>query len=162
MLDAEDHISGLAKKFLHCQIVTMNNLTSHISTVHNKIKPFKCDLCPISFPQKGGLKMHINIVHKKLRPYKCGNCEESFSFKKTLVRHQIIKHEHKTNAFECKVCSKTFIDHVALGSHVARVHEMQNRFKCDICEQSFIYPSYLNKHKRIVHHEKQKELQMQL
>ena len=43
------------------------NLTTHIDTVHLKLRDHACSYCPgVAFGKKGSLTKHINHVHLKL------------------------------------------------------------------------------------------------
>ena len=42
----------------------INNLNTHIATVHEEMKPFKCDLCNAKFTSKQSLNRHIDSVHE--------------------------------------------------------------------------------------------------
>ena len=47
----------------------INNLNTHIATVHEEMKPFKCDICKAEFRQKVNLNTHIAKVHEEMKPY---------------------------------------------------------------------------------------------
>ena len=55
------------------------NLKRHISTVHEKIKPFKCevDSCLTTFVDKNGQKKHIENVHERVKTVKTKLCENN-------------------------------------------------------------------------------------
>ena len=50
--------------------VTMKN----ISQVHEKIKPFHCDVCDKKFSRKEHLKLHIERVHERKKAFMCDIC----------------------------------------------------------------------------------------
>ncbi len=41
----------------------IGNLSSHVKTVHENLKPFECQFCPLKFGQKGNLKAHVQRMH---------------------------------------------------------------------------------------------------
>ena len=53
-------------------------LKSHIESVHEENKPFKCQFFEAAFSKKGALKSHIESVHEENKPFKCQLCEEGF------------------------------------------------------------------------------------
>ncbi|KAI1800868.1 hypothetical protein F4811DRAFT_564400 [Daldinia bambusicola] len=53
-------------------------------------RPFKCDICPISFNRNHDLKRHRRI-HDAIKPFPCTFCEKSFSRKDALKRHRLVK-----------------------------------------------------------------------
>ena len=58
-----------------------------------KKKPFKCNICDVSFKQKGHLKGHLESVHEGKKPFKCNICEVSFARKEQLNKHIGSVHE---------------------------------------------------------------------
>ena len=47
-----------------CGKVSHNVLKKHIMTVHEGIKPFKCDLCNKHYYTPRDVKVHIQIAHE--------------------------------------------------------------------------------------------------
>ena len=80
------------KKPFQCQICDRNfsrkgQLSDHIKTVHEKKKPFKCDLCTFCSISNRDLKGHIIAVHQKIKQFECEKCHFEFSYKDNLIRH---------------------------------------------------------------------------
>ena len=46
--------------------------------VHEKLEQ-KCELCHKIFHPETNLKNHVNVVHEKLKPYSCEFCDISFT-----------------------------------------------------------------------------------
>ena len=44
----------------------------------NDVSRRKCRICGHVFTQVGDLRKHIRTVHQKLRPYKCQECGKTF------------------------------------------------------------------------------------
>lgn len=68
------------------------DLLQHISAVHEKNRPFRCDICDTSFAHKGTLSKHIRTVHRRERPYACEHCGQRFS-----ERGNVNKHKQRSN-----------------------------------------------------------------
>ena len=43
----------------------------HISSVHEGKKPFKCEICDVTFAKKGHMKNHISSIHEREGSLKC-------------------------------------------------------------------------------------------
>ena len=52
---------------------------THIDSVHNWQKDYKCNSCVKSFSQAGNMKTHIDSVHNGQKYHKCDTCGKSFS-----------------------------------------------------------------------------------
>jgi hypothetical protein len=71
-------------------------LSSHICKVKNadctetiqQARPYKCSLCPKSYPTKTGLQSHL-ITHNDIKLFIC-HCGADFHFKSTLQSHQLV------------------------------------------------------------------------
>ena len=83
---------------LSCEICnktfsTKGNLKKHVSSVHERKKPFECEICNKVFFEKGTLKIHISSVHEKKKSFECDICEKTFAVKDKLKRHVSFVHE---------------------------------------------------------------------
>ncbi|KAJ6626762.1 Transcription factor grauzone [Pseudolycoriella hygida] len=109
-------------------------------------RPFKCDLCPKSFPRETSLMIHKNFVHL---PVKCVQCDMSYPSKSKLTTH--IKNAHKpkvTSTRVCDICGKDFANKYSLFTHMQEMHSSSesNAVQCDICGTWVKYKSRLSKH----------------
>ena len=51
-----------------------------------------CTICSKSFTRKATLKSHILTVHEKQRPYECDVCLKKLASPSSLSRHKKVKH----------------------------------------------------------------------
>ena len=135
----------------HCEESAKLNMDT---SVHEKKKPFKCDICDYNFSGKGNLKRHTDSVHEGKKPYKCSICDKRCSLKAELKEHIEIVHEKK-KPHKCPICDYKCAKKGNLNTHVASVHEKKKPHKCSICDFSCSQQSQLKRHIYSVH-EKQK------
>ena len=100
---------------------TKQYLKINITSVHEGIKPFKCNSCGASFARKSQLKNHIVSIQKKT-PFKCNTCDSSFASKGSLIVHNSSNHGGE-KPFICNTCDDKFILKVSLDKHIASFHE---------------------------------------
>lgn len=70
-------------------------LKQHLRTVHEKQRPFKCQLCPSAFGQRNHLSQHVLVVHERRKLFHCDICGTSFSNRGNLNQHVRRKHKPK-------------------------------------------------------------------
>ena len=75
--------------FLRQGICKKGNLKIHVSAVHEKVTPYKCELCEKRFAMKAHFNEHVKEVHEKLK-----SCLKGFGQNGHLQRH--IKTFHET------------------------------------------------------------------
>ena len=46
-------------------------MDSHITSVHEGKKPFKCEFCEYTTAYKSDMKKHVALVHEGKKPFKC-------------------------------------------------------------------------------------------
>ena len=68
-------------------IAVKGNLKSHVDSVHEGKKPFKCENCDYSCAEKGDLQKHITSVHEGKKPFNCESCDYKFAHKSDMKRH---------------------------------------------------------------------------
>merc|ERR1719365_430678 len=64
-----------------------DKLPVHVATVHDKLKPWKCEVCPLAFGTKSCLKLHVERVHMGLKPKACDHCTAAFNSATELRNH---------------------------------------------------------------------------
>ena len=65
-----------------------------MSAVHEKKRPFQCEICGSSFFLKTQLKTHTLTVHEKNKSHNCHLCKVSFGEKGNLKAHILSVHEN--------------------------------------------------------------------
>ena len=147
-------------------------LLRHKSSVHLKMKPYKCVHCDFSFGWEGNLQKHIKIAHEREKEQKC---LPSFASNPKMNRHILKKHaeiEMKTDKkvqkvedrnavtkykkerpFQCDICNARFKTKATLTEHNKHVHLKIRKFQCDFedCLYSCTRKDKLHKHKSSVH-----------
>ena len=63
-------------------------------TDEKKLK-MQCEICEVYFSAKSSLKLHISSVHDKQKPYNCQLCNTKFNQKCNLKAHNESVHETK-------------------------------------------------------------------
>merc|ERR1711997_1176262 len=58
-----------------------------VSSVHEKIKPYKCTQCKYAATLKSTLASHIKTVHEKIKPFACNHCGYVTSKRGNLNQH---------------------------------------------------------------------------
>ena len=79
------------------KFATKQHLDRHIKTIHFGEK-IKCEECDIIFNKKSLLAKHLSTVHNKSKPFLCNfqDCAQGFFREVDLLKHQKVTHEeHK-------------------------------------------------------------------
>ena len=77
-------------------------------SVHEKLKPYKCEICDKSFAAVGNLNSHVSLVHEKSAQVQCTLCGKTYTNQKVLEKH--IEEVHlKIRKYQCDQCPSTFI-----------------------------------------------------
>ena len=62
-------------------------------SVHEGIKPFKCDICDYYCSQKSDMNTYVVSVHEGKKPFKCDICEYRCSLNQQMKQHVTKNHE---------------------------------------------------------------------
>ncbi|XP_065065660.1 uncharacterized protein LOC135691653 isoform X1 [Rhopilema esculentum] len=142
-------------------------LEMHVITIHQGLRPFKCNMCKDTFNIQGLLLRHQRELHQMdvdlpedQRKYLCkeDGCGKKFSLQSDLNKH-IFEHTG-VHPHQCKECNSYFSSSGNLGKHVRRIHRgvkiseskadsSDERFKCTLCEKVFSNAASLREHGRI-------------
>ena len=130
-----------------------------VKIVHEGTKPFKCNICPSAFPQKGDLTRHIIAVHEKKKTSKSSNetiagkkyiceiCERVFNDNRNRKTHIRSVHEGK-KPYSCSICKKAYKQNAHLKRHISSFHDKEKAFNCKLCSASY------SRKYDLTHHEK--------
>ena len=125
------------------------DLRRHIGNVHNKERPYKCELCavPKFFGQKHHLNKHVMSKHTGERPFPCpiNGCPMGVVTQYELNEHLgSSRHlEAAVKQFKCRLCPESFNTTYARNQHKMRACQMRvpgaavKWFKCRQCSEPF-------------------------
>jgi len=133
--------------------ISKDGLKRHIKSVHLKLRPFECTVCPKRFASKVQKERHT-ITHTAEMPYKCGTCEKLFRHKSSLRNHN--KRHQKLKSYACTKCTNSYLSELDLMSHYLKDHvgSTDNVLHCLFCEQRFKTLLALEDHTRVHLHER--------
>ena len=130
------------------------SVNRNLVSVHKRKKPWKCQLCPSSFPYQIQLKNHVKWVHDKTKTEKCSDCNATFARKGDLNKHYEKAHFDKGKSelnFGPNITLDKTIKTIELKSHVEKAHGRKKKYKCTICETAFTSKISLTTHIEAVH-----------
>jgi len=161
------------KKCEICGKMIIMNMKRHIASVHNNIKPFKCNQpnCSFSAKRKCNLDAHEASVHKQKVDYSCKICSKLFPSSNAHNESQYIKHykaEHEgvppefkdKEQYLCSECPATFFKKSNFYIHKSIKHKnaskklgIMKKFECKTCNMTLIGRSSYVEHCKDVHDE---------
>ncbi len=126
-------------------------LKSHIASVHEKQKKFKCEECSdYKTANRSHLRQHVDSVHRQIR-HTCDQCESSFASKDGLRHHTVTRHGDGGKKIVCDICDFRTSANVYLKNHMLNMHTVtkdeKESFSCDVCDKVFSKKTYLQRHK---------------
>lgn len=149
--DFEEHMSDHDER--QCNICLkhfdkVSYLYDHM-IVHNLDKPFKCQICLVTFKSKAQIDLHMKTHQRFMTEVtKCNVCSESFQSHHLMNAHIINAHIEiceDNRSFKCMVCDKiSKTNHEAI-KHM-RMHKDDGKFKCYRCEKVYHDQRSLSEH----------------
>lgn len=159
-------ISNLTCKSCNISFKSKRYLIQHSKTFHdNTTKIITCLYCNENFTHRCQRLRHVWKIHPEvfeensstLTAVKlnrsCEICSKVFKSEKYLQVHNSM--HHKTQHFECFICSKKFSLKHSLDRHINAVHEDKRDYVCrkENCERAFRTQYELNQHFKKIHDE---------
>ncbi len=98
-------------------LINTVDIVEHKITPETNLKPFKCEICNMTFSHIDSFTSHVDI-HSLPRTYTCDLCEETFLQKIKLEEHKTECQKQKCeNMYSCHMCERTFPFKHHLESH---------------------------------------------
>ena len=147
-----NHTCEYACMFCESRFKRKQQWINHVSSVHERKKPFNCKKCDFETALKANLNRHMESIHNKSmnKIFECKNCDKKFTSKRGLTGHVESVHEGK-KPYGCDICTSSFSQRAGLKIHYSAVHEGKRPFKCDICDYASAQKIRLKTHKLTVH-----------
>ncbi|KAJ8974065.1 hypothetical protein NQ317_016202 [Molorchus minor] len=143
-----------------------NSFIRHKICIHKqkdlqKVRIFKCGICPFDSAEKDSLKTHT-LNHKDGSDmFKCDICEYKSERKGHLIRHLLVhKSISEVRIFKCELCTYESKRMENLNTH-RLVHKDRSEiemFKCETCGYETRHKFYIRRH--VMHHKKESEVKM--
>ena len=132
-----------------CDFITSSvyKLNQHINGIHEKMRPFKCEVCGSTFKRKAHLEVHSNDVHSDdpKHKFQCEKCDFKTSHKYNFRNHVNAVHLG-IRAYKCEFCEKTFTQRSHVRTHMKNVHIEEK-----LCDKRFNTAQAANIHEKGVH-----------
>ena len=77
-----------------------SHMKTHVASVHERKKPFKCHIWDYGCFLKTHLNKHVALIHERKKPFKCDICNYSCSLKQHIKKHtfqQFMKERNHPN-----------------------------------------------------------------
>ncbi|XP_050444367.1 zinc finger protein 595-like [Adelges cooleyi] len=138
---------------LHCSqtFSSKSLLHQHISSIHNKARPFSCDVCGYKTAVASSLRLHMRS-HTGEKPFKCDECGFCTADHNTLRKHKM-RHTGQKN-YTCPHCSYSCIQATSYKKHLNTKHPGLDdgfMYSCDMCKfktiRKDIYMLHIVRHK---------------
>lgn len=146
----QSHECSTAKQFqcFICQkkLQTLNNLKTHMKTVHDDERPFSCMDCS---------ERHIKCLHLQIDAAMQNVLEDVANSNATIAGNKTRKQRLNgavtiPKKYKCDRCNFHTNHKLRFRDHIF-THTGERPHSCDICKKKFTQKSQLNSHRRNVH-----------
>jgi hypothetical protein len=123
-------------------------------TVRGKIEVYICKTCGLEFKSSSSYISHITSVHEPEKAFKCSQCNHVSGTGGLLYSHVQRRHnatKMKTEGqYKCDICMVAYTVKNSYLCHMDKIHgrkrNQKGHFKCDICNVVFEKEGMLNQH----------------
>lgn len=120
----------------HKKFMSRHHLRAHIKSVHDRLRPYICEVCAKCYPSRNALKVHQNSDHAGSR-VRCGHC--GVLYKNVYI---LKKHLHRVNDslkdHFCDECDHKAKNQLSLREHKKNMHNKKAIVHtCNICAKTF-------------------------
>lgn len=129
-----DDLKPLVCKTCSKVFVWKSDLINH-ERYHQSERSFPCDKCDKRFRTNYHLKMH-KICHTNKKPFQCNICKKSFNRLTNMKAHKMIHLKDDCKPHKCKICPKTFRRADRLALHM-QTHSKKQLFRCQFCKRAY-------------------------
>lgn len=126
------------------RFATKGALGTHVKVIHQKLRPFVCDLCGHACSTKSNLEEH-HARHGDEKNFQCEQCLKRFKTKGALQRHS---DTHGGTAYACPHCPMLLNSRRTLRNHLF-VHDDAARHSCPFCGKTFKRRKDINCHLKL-------------
>ncbi|KAI4471578.1 zinc finger protein [Holotrichia oblita] len=135
------------------------SLKKHIQSVHNKFKPYVCNICGHKTARKAMLELHLR-QHTGEKPYQCQLCPYRTGDHNSLRRH-LMRHSGGKK-YSCPYCNYQSIQTTAYKHHIILKHPgKEGIFRCTYCSFGTVnehtYRTHIKEHERNIAGNENKE-----
>ncbi|ODN02828.1 putative zinc finger protein [Orchesella cincta] len=121
-------------------------LKKHISAVHNKLKPYVCNICGHTSARKAELQLHQR-QHTGEKPYKCPICSYQTGDHNSLRKHKLRHSDERPYA--CPYCDYRCIQSCAFKKHIISCHPGQEVvYICQLCSHKSVNETLFAAHQK--------------
>lgn len=128
------------------RFVNYSEMTAHQRKVHEKLRPFICEVCARGFGTKQTLLDHQRI-HSDHPRVSCDVCGKFYSTEIQMKLHKQRQHFLEDKIFECPECGHRSKNSHALTAHINLRHKTApNKHQCELCGKGYKIVKNLREH----------------
>lgn len=131
-----------------------HDLTRHVETVHQKLRPYYCNDCEKTFKEKSALNRHYDKAHcQPVLPEEVTNTKEdsnvdmnkslkvtkkdlNVDIKKSLLERKVLQLSAE-DEFLCRLCGETLQRFVLFERHLLKRHGNIRPYACNACSKTY-------------------------